>query len=190
MNTSARRTISRIAAIAAVAGASAFSTAAHAQVTFDWTLNGSGYSESGKLITASGSLVGGNAPAGDYTASNWIVTGSTANPGLVGASVSGGQLKFNNNDSFHWNGSSLTSIGGGFGRIYVRTPDLQQGWMLYDQFGIGGQIDKDGLGNGASYTFTVEAPLSPASTPEPGSVALFAAGGLVALRQLRRRKSA
>jgi hypothetical protein len=120
INTSSRRAISRIAAIATVACASALSTAAHAQITFDWTLNGYGYSESGKLITASGSLVGGSAPAGDYTASDWIVTGSTANPGLVGASVSGGQLIFRQNDSFHWDGSSLTSIGSGYGRILHR----------------------------------------------------------------------
>ena len=100
MNSSTRRTISRVAAIAIVVGASALSTAAHAQITFDWTLNGHGYSESGKLITASGSLVGGNAPAGDYTASNWIVTGSSANPGLVGASVSGGQLTLKKSYSF------------------------------------------------------------------------------------------
>ena len=159
INTSTRRAISRMAAIAVVAGASALSNAAHAQVTFDWTLSGYGYSESGKLITASGSLVGANAPAGDYTASNWIVTGSTANPGLVGTSVSGGQLKFTINNSFHWDGNSLTSFGGFFGGINVRTLDDQQGWEIRDGGGVlVGGVMKDGLNNGASYTSPLRHP--------------------------------
>jgi MYXO-CTERM domain-containing protein len=124
-------------------------------------------------------------PVGNYTASDFIVTSSTANPGLVGASVSGGQLVFWQDDTFHWDGSYVDSIGGGFGGIAAGTPDYQQGWQFHDTFVISGQVNKDGRGYGASYTLMAEE--SP-TTPEPGSAALFAAGGLVALRQLRRRK--
>lgn len=153
----------------------------HAQITFDWSISTwQGFTDSGKFITTTGTETGGAAPAGTYDIASVLITQSQSDPTMDGASTGDGKI-IAGRTSFNWDGSVMTS--GPIGWYNPHNP--MQHW------GIGGgqDINDTYIAGYATegYSVTVDA-TPPASTPEPGGIAMVGGVAFAGLAALRRRR--
>lgn len=154
---------------------------ARANITWEWSFA----SESGTFVT-DGTLVGGVAPLGTYTAdpdSLNVITSTL--PSLVGATFMQNQTP----QGFLWDGSAPTQ--------FWRTPALGTLQTNGMNFFLTDSSYRYGFGTWGGFlrdeedTMSVDGslalrPLSSVTTPVPGSIGLVVAG-LLSLRRFRRR---
>ena len=166
-----------------VLGCAISAAPAHAQVTFDWTMDESGVHDYGTFITATGSAPGGMLAAGTYLIASWKVTNSEYNSSLNGKS-----LNITNPGGIIWDGTQVVGVAD---EQFTAVDADGYGYDLRNFPGEGIKTGWDAPGSVFVEAMAAASlDTSTAATPEPGAAALISAGTIVTLLKLRRRKKA